>query len=141
MDPEALLHKDLSKRDDKQFDYLRDLNSLKSRIGKEVGSSQFIALPHLGAFPKELKKEKIQKFFLTKERLEILEKVWKTVQMRLDNVEIADSIELNGKTLYLRSREFEGLIPSGPHGISKSSLVYFIASVAYANNCVVLYMV
>ena len=91
--------------------------------------NQFIQLPDFGIefYGKEVKSEKTFNFYLTEARFNLLKEFWDRVHLK----------EKNKPNNY----RHEGMILSGPHGISKSFLGYLFASVGYVNDAIVLYIV
>ena len=98
-------------------------------LGKHVNET--LVLPVLGpTLPKELETQAsaegiIQPILLTPQRVEVIKRFVNEMQVR------RDSVSIPGK----------GLILSGSFGQGKPILSYLLACTAYANNCVLVYIV
>ena len=112
-------------RDDPVFDWLRDMDLL------EKHENETIKLPFIGSLPKELSfgpdRRFVQPILLTKQRIDIIKRFYNQVKPGREEMMFEDAAN--------------GLILSGPNGQGKSILCYLLACAAYANNCVVTYIV
>eukprot|EP01133_Synstelium_polycarpum_P009097 gene9097-10667_t len=111
-------------RSDSKWDHLRNLESLKEKVGS------FIELPNIGGvdscLPKKLSPDKIKSFLLTQERLDLVERFAKMINIGQVNV-----VNVNPQS---------GLILSGPNGVGKTFDSYLLACIAYVNNAILFYI-
>eukprot|EP01133_Synstelium_polycarpum_P018565 gene18565-22214_t len=111
-------------RSDSTWDHLRNLESLKEKVGS------FIELPNIGGvdacLPKKLYQDKIKSFLLTQERLDLVERFAKTINIGQVNV--------------VNDNQQSGLILSGPNGVGKTFDSYLLACIAYVNNAILFYI-
>jgi len=114
-------------RDHPAFDLLKDMHLLEKHENKAI------ILPDItdGNLAKELTLGPdlrfVQPILLTKQRIDIIKRFYNQVQP--------------GKEDFRFRQRGNGLILSGPNGQGKSILCYLLACAAYANNCVVTYIV
>ena len=113
-------------RDHPDFKVLTDMAELDKMVNKAI------SLPVLGdELPKELgmfhkDMSKVPPILLTQQRVDIIKRFFKEVCMNQDHVKMEVA---------------SGLILSAPIGQGKSIMSYLLACAAYANNCVLLYIV
>lgn len=129
--PRDYLASNLASRDDPKWNWMRTLGT-KGVAGETVFGkvNQFVELPSLGDlfFPKEFdSEEQLKQVFITLERAEVLEIVWNTLHFGQENME----------NVHTQS----GMILSGPNGVGKTVLSYFIVATAYVNKAIVIYIV
>jgi len=112
---------ELPTRTDARWNHLRSLEELRKRVG------HVIELPIFpGYFPKGFNETIAQRLLLTKERFDLVEEVFQSVQL--------------GSLTYTRYSGV-GMILSGPNGVSKTVVSYLLMSILYVNNAIVVYIV
>ncbi|KAL6049233.1 hypothetical protein QOT17_007661 [Balamuthia mandrillaris] len=109
---------------DSRWDYLHNIKALERKIGETI------ELPDLSGsaklLPKELQPHKLQSFILTPQRYALLK-------------EFADVVHLGQKDV-VNTDVQAGMILSGPNGVGKTAESYLLASVAYINGAILIYM-
>ena len=126
VDPEEQVDKNLPNREDPKWDHLRakNLHELK----KKADEGETIELPVLeGYFPKAFSPDMAKAFIMTPQRYKLLNEFASAVHLGEANIRNAD--------------HEAGMILSGPNGVGKSFESYLITSVAYVNDCLVVYIV
>ncbi|EFA86511.1 hypothetical protein PPL_00306 [Heterostelium album PN500] len=124
-DATKLQDPNLPDRHDPKWDYLRNLEQLKRKVG------QFIELPNIGGtdekLPMKLLGDKIKSYLLTRERYDLVEKFYNMVNV--------------GKVNVKNANQQSGIILSGSNGVGKTFESYLLTCVAYMNNAILFYIV
>ena len=111
-------------RNHESFAWLRDMKELDKHVNESI------KLPRLGSeLPKELRPLGdgfVPSILLTEQRVEIIKRFYNMMSISKDN---------------MRNIGDGGLILSGPNGAGKSIMSYLLACTAYANNCILVYIV
>lgn len=108
-------------RNDPKFKIFHDINLLLQSENKVID------LPNFGTeFAKDMNVEKQKISILTPQRISILIKFMEMVNM--------------GKPTD-KNYSQKGMIISGPNGVGKTFMTYLMACAAYANNCILVYIV
>ena len=108
-------------RTDDRWNHLRSVEELRRRVG------HIIELPNFPRhLPKGFDRSVAQRVLLTQERFDLVEKIFKAVQLGREA-----SDECTGV----------GMILSGPYGVSKTVVSYLLMSILYINNAIVVYIV